>query len=64
MDVGKEVLNHYKPKFEFSKLLSLYFVYIVFEFVVIEKIFKTQFTHPFWVFFLIKHSLCFLNLNY
>ena len=46
MDVGKEVSNHYKPKFEFSKLLSLYFTYIAFQFVMIEKILKTQFTHP------------------
>ena len=45
MDVGKEVSNHYKSEFEFSKL-SLYFAYIVFEFVVIEKILKTQFTFP------------------
>ena len=43
MDVGKEVPNHYKPKFEFSNSISL-FAYIMFEFVVIEKILKTQFT--------------------
>ena len=50
MDVGKEVSNHYKPEFEFSKLYFFYFAYIVFEFVVIEKILKTQFTPSFGCF--------------
>ena len=46
MDVGKEVPNHYKPEFEFSKLYLFTFTYIVFEFVVIEKIFKNPIQPP------------------
>ena len=65
MDIGKEVSNHYKPEFEFSKLYFFIFLILCFEFVVIEKFLKTQFTPPppFWVFFLTKYSLCFLNIN-
>ena len=44
MNIGKQVSNHYKLEFEFSKLYLFTFAYIVFKFVVIEKILKTQFT--------------------
>ena len=46
-----------------SLTLSLYFVHIVLELVVFEKILKNPIHSPFWVFFLIKHSLYFLNLD-
>ena len=37
MDVGKEVLNHYKIQVELSNSISLFLDYTVLEFVVLKK---------------------------
>ena len=62
MDVGKEVSNYYKLKFEFSNFIS--FLYLFCAYIIVwKKILKNLIPPPppFWVFSLIIHSLCFIN---
>ena len=63
MDVGKGVPNHYKSEFEFSTFIS--FLYLFCAYIIVwKKDFEKPNSPPppLWVFFLIKHSLCFLSL--